>query len=170
MILWAFAALALSILLFWQSNRTRRDAGLPTGRVIYSDREGWMRVEKVLYDEVTGLAGKPDFVVKKGKTMVPVEMKTGRTPAQPYEGHIYQLAAYCLLVERQYRQRPPYGIIHYPDRTFTVDFSSELEEDLLEMVAEMRNDADQREIPRSHDEAGRCRGCGYLTLCNQSLV
>lgn len=170
MILWALAALALSILLFWQSNRTRREAGLPSGRVIYNDREGWMRVPEVLYDEVTGLAGKPDFVVKKGRTMIPVEVKTGRSPAEPYEGHIYQLAAYCLLVERHYRQRPPYGIIHYPDRTFTVDFSDELEGALLEMMAEMRTDAGRREIPRSHDEEARCRGCGYLTLCDQSLV
>jgi len=168
--LWALAALALSLFLFWQSKRARIAAGMPTGRVVYSDREGWRGVPDVLYDGVTGLAGKPDYVVQKGKTMIPVEVKTGRTPDQPYESHIYQLAAYCLLVEGHYGGRPGYGIIHYPEKTFAIDYTAELEEGLLGLLVEMRADASRREVPRSHEEAQRCRGCGYERDCEQSLI
>lgn len=169
LILWALAALALSLILFWQADRTRRSAGMPPGRVIYSDREDWTGAAEVLYDEISGLAGKPDYLVKKGGRMIPVEVKTGRTPTQPYEGHVYQLAAYCFLVERHYGQRPEYGIIQYPQRTYAVDFTAELEEGLLNLLAGMRRDAGRQDIPRSHEDDRRCRGCGYERDCEQSL-
>ena len=41
--------------------------------------------------------------------------------------HIYQLASYCLLVEKTYGKRPPYGIIHYKDQDFAIDYTQELE-------------------------------------------
>ena len=37
----ALAILFLAILFFWQSNRQRQAAGLPGGRVIYTDTRGW---------------------------------------------------------------------------------------------------------------------------------
>jgi len=39
----ALALLFIAILFFWQSNRQRRAAGLPGGRVIYTDTRGWER-------------------------------------------------------------------------------------------------------------------------------
>ena len=54
---------------------------------------------------------------------IPVEVKTGRTPAAPHDAHIFQLAVYCLLVEKTYGKRPSHGIIHYPSRDFEVDFT-----------------------------------------------
>ena len=68
--------------------------------MIYTDTRGWSAVEKPLYDPVIGLTGRPDYLVKKGKDIIPVEVKTSRTPEAPYDSHIFQLAAYCLLVAR----------------------------------------------------------------------
>ena len=63
--------LALLILLFgiallWQSNRQRKQAGLPGGRVVYTDTRAWGTVEKALYDHSLGLTGKPDYLVQNG--------------------------------------------------------------------------------------------------------
>jgi CRISPR-associated exonuclease Cas4 len=126
-------------------------------------------LEKPLFDPVAGLTGKPDYLVKKGRAVVPVEVKSGRTPEAPYDAHIYQLAAYCLLVEREYGVRPPYGIIHYPTHTFAVDYTAGLESALLDVLGEIRVLERREDIERSHDENARCKGCGYQSECNQRL-
>ena len=102
--------------------------------------------------------------------LVPVEVKTGRAPQAPYDSHIFQLASYCLLVEKTYGKRPPYGIIHYNNRDFAVDYTQELESNLLDILADMKRDDHKGEVARSHDQASRCVRCGYRKVCDQRLV
>ena len=160
----------IAILFFWQSNRQRKEAGLPGGRIIYTDTRGWGKLERPLYDQLLGLTGKPDYLVQQNGQIIPVEVKSGRAPEAPYDSHIYQLAAYCLLVEKSYGKRPAYGIIHYNDRDFAVDYTPELESSLLDVLAEMRRDEMKREVERSHEQAARCARCGFKKVCDQSLV
>jgi CRISPR-associated exonuclease Cas4 len=159
----------LAILLFWLSSRQRKQAGLPGGRVIYTDTRAWNEVEKPLYDPQLGLTGKPDYLVEQGGQIIPVEVKSGRAPSAPYDSHIFQLAAYCLLVHRTTGRRPPYGILHYPGRDFAVDYSPELESQLLEILAEMRRDEMRTQVMRSHESAARCSRCGFRVACDQRL-
>jgi CRISPR-associated exonuclease Cas4 len=159
----------LAAVLYWQSRRTRKAAGLPGGRVIYSDTDEWGEVEKPLYDPVTQLTGRPDYLIKQKDAVIPVEVKSGRVPDSPYDSHIFQLAAYCLLVEREFGKRPPYGIIHYGKRTFSIDYTKELENALLDMMTEMRKVERRKNVDRSHESAPRCRGCGYNRTCEQAL-
>ena len=166
----ALLLLILAVIFFWQSNRQRQQAGLPGGRVIYTDTRAWGAVEKPLFSNELGLTGKPDYLVEQKGKLIPVEVKSGRAPDAPYDSHIFQLAAYCLLVEKTYGKRPPYGIIHYPERDFAVDYTPQLESALLDQLAEMRRDENRRSVPRSHAEAARCRGCGFKKVCDQSLV
>jgi len=98
-----------------------------------------------------------------------VEVKSGRTPEAPYDSHIFQVAAYCLLVEKTYGVRPPYGLIHYPHRNFAVDYTRQLESALLEHLAEMRRDEMRSDVLRSHEDPARCRGCGFRKVCDQRL-
>jgi len=159
--------LALALLAI--AGRQRRAAGLPGGRVIYTDTGGWGKLEKPLYDTELGLTGKPDYLVEKDGAILPVEVKSGRAPNAPYDSHIYQLAAYCLLVERTYGKRPPYGIIHYANRDFAVDYTPALESALLDLLAEIRQAETRREVPRSHEVPQRCQGCGFREACDQAL-
>src|SRR5512140_1105220 len=159
----------IGLVLLWQSNRQRRQAGLPGGRVVYTDTRAWDKLEKPLYDHNLGLTGKPDYLVEHDGHLIPVEVKTGRTPEAPYDSHIFQVAAYCLLVEKTYGKRPPYGLIHYPHRDFAVDYTQQLESALLEQLAEMRRDDMRRDVPRSHEEPMRCRNCGFRKVCDQKL-
>jgi len=160
----------LAILLFWQSNRQRKEAGLPGGRVIYTDTRGWGKLEKPLFYTALELTGKPDYLIQQNGQIIPVEVKSGRTPNVPYDSHIYQLAAYCLLVEKTYKKRPPYGIIHYESRDFAIDYTRELEESLLDLLADMKRDEHRNDVPRSHEQAARCAKCGFRKVCDQSLV
>jgi len=160
----------VAIALLWQSTRQRSEAGLPGGRLIYTDTGGWGKVEKPLFAKDVGLTGKPDYLVRRDGAIIPVEVKSGRTPEAPYDSHIFQLAAYCLLVEKTYGKRPPYGIIHYAGRDFAVDYTAQLESALLDRLADIKRDEVRTQVPRSHEEAARCRRCGFRKVCDQSLV
>jgi CRISPR-associated exonuclease Cas4 len=166
----ALFLIILAILFFWQSNRQRRQAGLPGGRIIYTDTRTWGEVEKPLFYSEMGLTGKPDYLVEQNGKIIPVEVKSGRTPEVPYDSHIFQVAAYCLLVEKTFGKRPPYGIIHYSNRDFAVDYTPELESALLDQLAEMKRDEYRTQVARSHEDAARCRRCGFRKVCDQKLV
>ena len=162
--------LLIAFLFFWISSRQRKAAGLPGGRVIYTDTRGWGKLEQPLFYASLGLTGKPDYLVQRNGQIIPVEVKSGRAPDAPYDSHIFQLASYCLLVEKTYGKRPPYGIIHYNNRDFAVDYTEELESKLLDLLVEMKNDTHKNEVPRSHEQPARCAGCGFRRVCDQKLV
>ena len=158
-----------ALVLFWLAGRRRKAAGLPAGRIIYADTGSWGPVEEPLYDSALGLTGRPDYIVQQGDQWIPVEVKSSQVTEAPYDAHVYQLAAYCLLVERAYGQRPPYGILHYPNRTFAIDYTPEMESTLLDLLAEMRAQERRKEVSRSHEIAARCKGCGFRSICDQKL-
>ncbi len=174
MLFLAITLMIIACLLFWQARRQRQAVGLPGGKVIYSDMRGWNPLEKPLYDAELGLTGKPDYLVEKAGKIIPVEVKTSRLRKAPYDAHIYQLAAYCLLVQHTLGKRPPYGILHYSDgrgsgQTFAIDYTPSLESALLELLTEMRSLEHRKEIPRSHESSARCARCGYRSMCDQRL-
>jgi CRISPR-associated exonuclease Cas4 len=164
-----FVLLALGLWLHWLARRGRARSGLPQGRVIYTDTGGWGRLERPLFSRRFLLTGKPDYLVTYEDGVIPVEVKSSHAPARPYPSHALQLAAYCLLVEECYGQRPPYGIIKYADRTFEVDYTPELEDELLATLDCMRADLADGNVPRSHGAPRRCRACGYRSRCDERL-
>jgi len=163
----ALFLILVSLILFWQSRRRQKTLGIPAGRVIYADTRQWGKVEQPLYDAESGLTGRPDYLVQQGEQTIPVEVKSSRVTDAPYDAHIFQLAAYCLLVHRSTGKRPSYGIVHYPTRTFAVDYTPVLENTLLDMIEEMRLKEHHKDVPRSHDLPQRCRSCGYRSICDQ---
>jgi CRISPR-associated exonuclease Cas4 len=166
----ALALLFLAFIFFFQSDRQQKSAGLPGGRVVYTDTHGWGKVEKPLFYAALELTGKPDYLIEKNGQIIPVEVKSGRAPEAPYDSHIFQLASYCLLVEKTYGKRPPYGIIHYENRDFAIDYTHELETALIELLADMKEDDVRREVSRSHEQPARCKRCGFRNVCDQSLA
>jgi len=168
---------ALALVLLWVAARQRRLSGLPAGRVVYADPRTWGPVEKPFFDPQTHLSGKPDYLVQQERLgsaepyLIPVEVKTGRAPSSPPDSHIFQLAAYCLLVERSTGIRPPYGILHYSQapRTFAVDYTPALEDELLDLLDEIRLQERRKQVDRSHDSPNRCAGCGFRGICDQRL-
>jgi CRISPR-associated exonuclease Cas4 len=161
--------LVLAVILLRQSARRQKESGLPVGRVIYTDTDKWAPPEKPLFDPLLQLTGRPDYLVEQRGVIIPVEVKSGHSPALPYPGHVFQLAAYCLLVERTYGKRPPYGLLRYANHTLQIEYTQELEADLLDMLAEMRAKERGGELNRSHNDLARCNRCGYRSICDQRL-
>lgn len=159
----------LGVWLWLRSWAIRRGTGLPTGRVTYVDTGAWDRCERPLFSRQFRLTGRPDYLIDVGQAVVPVEVKSGAAPPQPYATHVLQLAAYCLLVEEQESRTPPYGIVKYRDRAFEVEYTPALRSHLIEMLETMRHDLSEREVDRGHDDPARCRACGYRDRCDQRL-
>lgn len=167
----ALLLILFGLSIFWLGRRSQTEAGLPTGRVIYSDTRGWQSIEKPLFSDTYRLAGKPDYLIRQGRAIIPVELKSSAAPADgPRRSHVLQLAAYCLLIEETYRQRPKYGIVKYADRMFAIDYTDALHALLLEVMAAMRADLADEAAHRSHDEAARCLHCGYRHACDERLA
>jgi CRISPR-associated exonuclease Cas4 len=165
-----FVLLLLALIVWLIAGRVSRATGLPAGRVVYTDTGGWGRLERPLFSERLGLTGKPDYLVREGEANIPVEVKSGRAPeGGPYDSHVYQLAAYCALVAESYGRRPNYGLIKYADKILAVDYTPELESDLMQLLADIRADGEADEVARSHNSAARCRACGFNEVCEERL-
>jgi len=158
------------VVLMW-SRRARRATGLPSGKIIYADTSRWQRTERPLFSQQHQLTGKPDYVVREGRTIIPVEVKSLRAPSDgPRAGHVLQLAAYSLLVEEAEGVRPAYGIVKYADEAFRVDNTAELRRTLLSTLDAMRRDLNRGKSRRSHADPARCRRCGVRAACDERLA
>ncbi|NJM39726.1 MAG: Dna2/Cas4 domain-containing protein [Anaerolineae bacterium] len=170
----ALALVFLALLVFVLSNWLRQSTGLPQGRVVFSDTGAWRRNEQSLFSKRYRVVGKPDYLIKDGDgnrgEFVPVEVKSSPAPNQPRPGHILQLATYCLLVEETYGVRPRYGIIQYADKQFAIDYTPELERELLRVVGAMREDLHKQDAHRNHNDARRCATCGVQEACEERLT
>lgn len=169
MIIAALVLCVFALVLFWISRRKQTQSGLPSGRIIYADPQLLGKVEKPLFNPDLMLTGKPDYLVNQNGNLIPVEVKSSFGPIEPYASHVFQLLAYCLLVESTTGQRPPYGILKYRNRTFAIDFNEAQEQALIELMEDMRLDENGGECDRSHNETGRCGRCGFRSICEQRL-
>ncbi len=165
----AIALLAFlgSITLLFSWILRRKDA-FPSGQIIYIDDTGLEQNRKTLFDPELGLAGRPDYLIRQGKTIFPFEVKSGPTPSSAHRSHILQLGAYCHLVEVEYGTRPSYGAIRYDGATFRVDYSNALKRELIKTIDGIRG-LGSTPPSRSHDVPYRCVQCGYREVCDQSL-
>lgn len=159
----------IAMYMFYIANKQRMAVGIPSGKIIYSDTNRWQRLEKPLYDPIAKISGRPDYLIQQNNEVIPVEVKSGKTPSAPYDSHIFQLAAYCVMVAREHGVRPSHGLIHYPKRTFSVDFTQKLEDTLMEILTEMRKSERRKDVAISHNQPARCYGCGFSYTCEHRL-
>ncbi len=162
-ILLALLAVALVVVVCAALARRRRHRRLPPlspvdnpyHRAIYQDTRETPGA--LLSARSLPLRGKPDILIDEGHAIIPVELKTGRTPTTPYPGHVLQVLAYCLLVDEHYHVRPTHGIIRYPARDVMVPYTVEEERRVRALVREML-DAKRGGIEqhRSHRQPRRC--------------
>ncbi len=164
----ALTMLVIGVLLLWIARRQQQWLGLPPGRVIMIDGQDFARPKRPLSDWDLGLVGRPDYLVRRRRQTIPVEVKSGEAPAEPYESHVLQLAGYCALVEAAYGIRPAYGVIKYADQSFVIDYNPGLERRMRALVGAIQA-AGEAAPSRSHGERRRCRACGYQAACDQRL-
>lgn len=159
----AAAAVLLSLL----SLALHRRAGV-SGRVLASD-VGVTRPGTVLRSAHYGVSGKPDYLVERGGRVVPVEVKPTRRRAHPWLRDVVQLATYCLILEEIEPRFAGYGDLRYADRTFRVDFTPSLREELLRTIAAARADLLAADLAPNHDDPRRCARCMLVRACGRPV-
>ena len=135
---------------FWLNRRL----GVLAKKNIYQDTEN--NPGEVLFAKSLALCGKPDSIIDAGGMLIPVEIKSSRTPLEPYQNHTMQLMAYCLLVEENYGIRPVGGYLKYPHKEFKIAYTDEARDSIKELVGEMLLlKHSRRELKCNHPEHNR---------------
>lgn len=142
----------------------KKAMGLPHGKLHIADSQKWSRCERELFSSRYRLVGRPDYLFQEKGQFIPVEIKSGRSPHSPHASHVFQLIAYCLLVEESTGFVPPYGIIAYRDGHFRVNYTPALKAELLKIVDEMRKTLTIGQEPEAK-ESPKCFRCGYRPIC-----
>lgn len=169
-LLWLMVALGFLLRALWKEKEAKdyvATSGLVEGELAYSDLD---RPAETLRAEKFDLSGRPDYIVRRGGTYIPVELKTGRTPDAPHDSHLMQLGVYCVLVEECYGARPAHGVLQYPERTFEVPFTDEFRDKVLETTLRMKLSEMTGVIHRNHERVGKCRGCSRRDGCPERLA
>jgi CRISPR-associated exonuclease Cas4 len=170
-LLWLIgAAFFLYVVLI--SSRTsanlRKEQGIESGDIEYVDTLD--NTTRMLSSEKYGLRGRPDYILKRDDELIPVELKTGRTPKGPLFSHILQLAAYFLLIEENYKVQPSYGIIKYSDKEHEIQYDDELRKIVISKLKEMREILVTKEAHRNHKRESKCRYCSRREICPEKLI
>ncbi len=137
------------------------------GNIIYSD----LNVpEKAFFSKRFRITGKPDYIVKKDGYYIPVEIKTG-IHQKAQNNHIFQLMAYCLLLEENYNCFVPYGILVYNDslKSYKISYDPKMRFKLESLIKEMKKSLKSDKINRNHYEIKKCIKCSLRKYCNQKL-
>ncbi len=173
--LWIGGLLGAVALFLWiLLEQQRRRMGMPGGKQVYDDLTPFAKEPQVLFSERYHLSGKPDAIFEDANRLVPVEIKSGKAPRQPYPAHVTQLMAYCLLIEAVYERRPSYGLLRYRDKDFKISYTIERENRIKRLIEAALNDADaihknKEELHRSHNIPRRCMVCGYRERCDEKI-
>lgn len=136
-ITFALGILLLGIILIVIVSLLKRQLGSLGKEILYSDDD--VSGSEVLYSTSIPLKGKPDAIIKTHDGILPLEIKTGRTPTSPRESHTMQLMAYCYLAQEKYHKRPIGGILQYSQTgtEFRIRYTKEAEESVKEIVKEI---------------------------------
>ncbi len=171
-LMWLFVALVFlykALRRDKQATDVRRTTGLVAGEFAYSDLAipgEVIRSDK--YD--VSIGGKPDYIVRRGQNLIPVEVKTGKTPDRPHDSHVMQCMTYCLLLEEEYGHRPPFGVVSYDKARYEVEYTEEMKDKVLETVLRMRVAQATGNVHRNHARPGKCAGCSRKSNCPERIV
>ena len=132
------------------------------GKVTYADLD---KPAKPFFSKKYRISGKPDYIVKKEKRYLPVELKSG-SHDNPQKNHIFQLAAYCQLIEENYGVFVPYGVLVYSDgHQFNIPFDPKIRFELENTINEMRRVIKTGKLNVGFKDNFKCRNCSMKEHC-----
>jgi CRISPR-associated exonuclease Cas4 len=168
-----FAILMLSgivfLILSFQQRATvrkeKRARGIPEGSIMYSDLNS---PAEPLFSKQSRLVGKPDYIVRQGNHLIPVEVKSGGHDHLQHN-HVLQLATYCQILEDVSGEFIPEGIVVYNTVPYTIAFDPRLRFELASVTSQMREALLDGVVVRNHQEAGRCKHCSLRQYCDDQV-
>lgn len=115
------------------------------------------------------LVGRPDELRRqRDGRLVPVEFKSRPSPrGGPLRSHRLQVAAYCLLLEEETGESPPFGLLRYGDGgEWEIPWDDDQRAEVLRLLADLRRPYDGS----AHPSLRRCARCGWRAACDAKAV
>ncbi|MCK4521067.1 MAG: CRISPR-associated protein Cas4 [Nanoarchaeota archaeon] len=109
-------------------------------------------------------------IYKQG--IVPIELKTGKCPAEGvWPGHKLQVAAYAMLAEEKYRQEIKEGFIFYLDHKEKrhIAINPFLRQEIKDLIKKIELMLKSKEIPNIVKNQNKCKNCGIKEECYKRL-
>lgn len=128
--------------------------------------EGERQFHVPLRSDRLGLAGTLDMLVRTPAENIPVEFKDSTDP--PGLNHKYQLVAYALLVEEQFRRVVRRGFIHLIPLKEVVEYgiTPNMRRHVARTLTAMRTVLASDRLPPPPAHPGKCVDCEYRRFCN----
>jgi len=137
------------------------------GKITYSDLS---IPANPFFSKKYKITGKPDYIVKQNKYFIPVELKTGNHN-EPQKNHIFQIAAYCHLLEENYGRFVPYGILVYNNTVqYKIPFNPSIRFELESTIKKMRYSMKTGKVIMNHSDFRRCKACSMRDYCNNKII
>jgi CRISPR-associated exonuclease Cas4 len=150
-----------------KSTKVERELNqIPKGKITYTDLK---HPGKILFSKRYRISGKPDYIIRDNNYYIPVEVKSTEFD-KPQKNHILQLASYCHLVEENYHNYSPYGIIVYKNSNFKIPFNPKLRYELELIIHRMKKDLKSKNLVPNHNEPRKCLHCLMRFYCNNKLA
>jgi len=114
------------------------------------------------------LTGIIDQVEKHPEGFVPIELKTGKMPADGvWPGHRVQIAAYALMLEEKLGKEVKEGFVYYldSDTRRQIIINPFLKEEVKELRKKVCELLESKEIPAITDNENKCSKCGLKEKC-----
>ena len=167
-----FFVFAVTCIIYAKNTRKRvqslkKTHTIQEGTITYTDLNA---PAKPFFSARQRISGKPDYVTRMQNRYIPVEVKTGNHD-EPQQHHIFQLAAYCHLLEEHYNDLVPYGVLVYYDtaKQFTIPFDPKLRFELESTIKQMRGVLKTGTLKRNHQDVHRCIHCSFRSHCHMKM-
>lgn len=128
-----------------------------------------IRTEATLESQELGIRGKIDKIEFHEDRIVPVELKTGQSSRTgPWNDHIIQVAAYCMLLEKEHNQKVSHGLIIYynPRIVHNVSINPFMVDEVLSLIGEVNSMLKQDSPPPLAENPNKCSICGLKDTCH----
>lgn len=127
--------------------------------------EGERVFQPTLASSRLGLSGQPDMIIKSREGLFPVELRN--TASKSSKSHLYQLAAYALLLEDLFGIQVSKGFVFLLalQDVAVFHFTRELKEGVLETVSSIREMLLKERLPGQTKNRGQCAECTYRNFC-----
>jgi CRISPR-associated exonuclease Cas4 len=111
------------------------------------------------------LSGKLDLLIVCDNHYYPVDIKF--TSGRPRRNHIFQVAAYALLVEENYQTEVENGFLYLTPsaQIVKIETNPSLKEEVIGLLSEIRRMLAGERMPEIPASRGKCVDCEYQNYC-----
>ncbi len=131
------------------------------GKELWRELKPKYLTEFEIISEELGLKGRIDRV-KLEEEIIPYEIKTRE---KIYDSDKVQLAAYCLLLEKEFNKQITKGVIETSEKQEIIEITQEMKSQVLEIAEEIRNLTDSSEVNNFSSNFAKCEKCSFKEDC-----